>query len=506
MTVDLSYAPRTGESVAGLEHTTDEELRQIIASASQAAMAVAGTAPADRAAWLDGLAGALIENRDELAQIANEETALGAPRLPGEVERAAASARFYGHVAREGSFARVRIDHVSGPPDLVLRSARRPLGPVAVFGASNFPFLFGVVGHDTCSAIAAGCPVVVKAHPAHPRLSARLAQIAQQTLAQAGAPEGTFGIVAGFDAGLALVDAPAIAAVGFTGSQTGGMALVERAATRARPIPVYAEMGTVNPVVVTRQGARKRGDDIADGFVESFTLGTGQFCTKPGLLLAPAGSDLAQKVADRVACNPGGHGLTAGIASAYVNGRSELQAAGAHILAQGSAPDAGYAIPAVVATAAVEQFTAGSRLLGECFGPFALVVDYTDDAERDRVLASLQPSLAGVVASSGSDDPETPELVAALSAQVGRVVVDGWPTGVATTWSQHHGGPWPSTSRPEASSVGASALDRFSRPVAYQDVPEAALPPELKTANPWDLPRRIDGTTCPPRDVRSDTP
>lgn len=505
MTGDLSYSPRTGESVVGPDHTTPAELNQIVAAASRAAAAVASTSPADRAACLDHLAEALIENRDELAHIADEETALGAPRLPGEAERAAASARFYGHVAREGSFARVRIDHVAGPPDLVLRSARRPLGPVAVFGASNFPFLFGVVGHDTCSAIAAGCPVVVKAHPAHPRLSARLGQIAKDVFAKAGAPAGIFGIVAGFDAGLALVDAPEIAAVGFTGSQAGGMSLVARATARPRPIPFYAEMGTVNPAVVTRQGAHERADDIADGFVGSLTLGTGQFCTKPGLLLVPAGSDLAQKVADRVAAHPGGYGLTAGIASAYVNGRSELEAAGAQVLAEGLEPDAGYAIPAVVATAAVDRFTAGSRLLGECFGPYALVVDYADNEERDRVIAGLQPSLAGVVASSGSDDPETPALVAALSAQVGRVVVDGWPTGVATTWSQHHGGPWPSTSRPEASSVGASALDRFTRPVAYQDVPEAALPPELTMTNPWNLPRRIDGTPRPAREERGDT-
>ncbi|GMA41103.1 aldehyde dehydrogenase family protein [Mobilicoccus caccae] len=502
--VDAGHDPRTGERRAGLAHTTPDELAAILDRAVQAAPVVAGTAPATRAAWLDAVADGLEAHADELVAIADAETALGSPRLPGELAKAAAQARFYGSVAAEGSFVDARIDTAGGPAGVDLRRARRPVGPVAVFGASNFPFGFGVAGHDTCSALAAGCPVVVKAHPAHPELSGRLAQVVADALTSAGAPEGAFALVVGFDSGLALVDADQVAAVGFTGSQTGGMALVERAAARPRPIPVYAEMGTVNPAVVTRAGAAGRAEDIACGFVESFTLGAGQFCTKPGLLLVPAGSEIGARVADLVAERDGAHALTQGIAAAYATGRSDLEAAGARVLADGRTPGAGNAVQAVLAQVDAKALTPGSRLLEECFGPLALVVEYASDDQRDQLLTTLQPSLAAAVASGGEGDTEVACVVELLSHQVGRVVVDGWPTGVAGTWAQHHGGPWPATSRPDATSVGAAALDRFTRPVAYQDVPASALPPELTDDNPWGLPRRMDGRLQQSGDSDSD--
>lgn len=492
---DVGHDPRTGASRPGRAHSDAAEVKAAVARAAQAAPALAITPPSTRAAWLDAVADALLAHADELVEIADAETALGSPRLPGELARAAAQARFYGAVAVEGSFVDARIDTIPGPPRVDLRRARRPLGPVAVFGASNFPFGFGVAGHDTCSALAAGCPVVVKAHPAHPALSGRLADVVTRALTRAGAPEGTFDLVVGFDAGLALVDADAIRAVGFTGSQAGGMALVDRAARRPRPIPVYAEMGTVNPAVVTRAGARLRADEIARGFVDSFTLGAGQFCTKPGLLLAPQGSGIVGKVAALVADHEGAHALTPGIAEAYATGRAGLAAAGARVLAEGRTPGSGHAMAAVVAQVAAPALQPGSRLLDECFGPLALVVEYADAAERDSLLDVLQPSLAAAIASAGPSDEEVPGLVDQLAGRVGRMVVDAWPTGVAGTWAQHHGGPWPATSRPDATSVGASALDRFTRPIAYQDVPQGALPPELADDNPWGLPRRIDGRT-----------
>lgn len=386
--------------------------------------------------------------------------------MRGELDRAAAQARFYGSVAAEGSWLGVTMDQTDSPTRTDLRRANLPIGPVAVFGASNFPFMFGVAGHDTASALAAGCPVIAKAHPAHPRLSVLLGDLTRRALASSGAPAGSFNLVVGFEAGLALVDAEGTAAVAFTGSQSGGLALVDRAQRRTRPIPVYGEMGTVNPVVLTTDGAASRLPDVARGFVDSFTLGHGQFCTKPGLLLAPIGSETAAAVADALSSAAPGWLLTESIAVSYERRLEELRSAGAREVARADRPTTGYSVAPTLLAATAGDLIPGSTLLEECFGPVAIVVEYADDAELGAVLDRLQPSLAAAVASGGSCDREVPWLVAKLARQAGRVVVDGWPTGVATTWAQHHGGPWPATSRPDASSVGASAHRRSTASLA----------------------------------------
>lgn len=504
---DVGHDPRTGSPHEPVPHSTPERIEAVLAAAAEAAPLVAATPPAVRATWLGAVADALEAHAEELAALADSETALGFPRLPGELAKAAAQARFYGAVAAEGGYLGVTIDHAAGAPPVDLRRVALPLGPVAVFGASNFPFGFGTVGHDTCSAIAAGCPVVVKSHPAHPRTAARLADVVTGALREIGAPAGAFDVVVGFEAGQAIVDDARIGAVGFTGSQHGGMALVERAARRgsdggpARPIPVYAEMGTINPGVVTTAGARERRAEIAAGFVGSMTLGSGQFCTKPGLLLVPAGSGMAEAIAAELATVPTTYALTGGIADAYATGLADLQAAGARVVpvpgGERLTRAEGFATTPTLLVVDADVLQPGSRLLEECFGPAALVVEYDSAEDRDAVLGRLQPSLAAAVATGGADDPETPHLVALLTGRVGRVVVDGWPTGVAGMWAQHHGGPWPATSRPEATSVGAAALARWVRPVAFQDVPDAALPPALQEANPWGIPRRVDGALVP---------
>jgi NADP-dependent aldehyde dehydrogenase len=480
-----------------VRHTAPGEVARVVAAAAVSAPLVGSTDPAVRAEWLQSIAASLEEHTDALVALADAETALGEDRLSGELTKAAASLRFYGSVAADGAYLQATIDTPTTPVTLDLRRMRLPVGPVAVFGAGNFPFGFGVLGHDTASAIAAGCPVVVKAHPAHPRLSVRLGEIASAALAESGAPSGAFAVVVGFDAGLALVDAAPIAAVAFTGSQTGGMALVQRASQRANPIPAFAEMGTVNPVVMTPAGARTRIGHIAAGFAESFTMGTGQFCTKPGLLLAPAGSDAARHVTAVLRDLPAGWLLTEAMASTYRHGRSSLTAAGARVAGEGNSPSAGFAAVPTVFTARAEDFTPGSPLLEECFGPAALVIEYADLDQLGEVLARLQPSLAATIASGGADDTDLPWLVRLLAARTGRVVIDGWPTGVANTWSQHHGGPWPATSRPEATSVGAAALDRFTRPVAFQGASDEVLPPALQSDNPWAVPRRVNGRPAP---------
>ncbi|GAA1874760.1 aldehyde dehydrogenase (NADP(+)) [Pseudonocardia ailaonensis] len=494
-----SFDPRTGLASATVPESTDAAVADAVRVAEGAAAAVAAASPAERRAWLRAVAEGLEAHRAELVDLADAETALGPERLDGELTRLQGQLAFYGDVAVEGSYLGVTIDGATtGTPRIV--RVNRPLGPVAVFGASNFPFAFGVLGNDTASALASGCPVVVKAHPAHPRLSVRLAEVAREALRGAGAPDGTLGLVVGMEAGAALVGAPGIAAVGFTGSQAGGLALRRLANERETVIPVYAEMGTVNPVVVTPSAVAEPGavDRIADGFARAFTLGMGQFCTKPGLLFAPAGSGLAAATARALeALAPDPVMLTRGIAQAVSDGLAALTAAGGRILHRREGTTAGWAAPTAVLEADVDELARGSRLLEECFGPVALVVEYGDEAELSGALSRLQGCLVASLFAAGGADPDAARILGWLTPLAGRVAVGDWPTGTATVWAQHHGGPWPATSRPAATSVGAGALGRFVRPVAYQSVPDAWIGPEADPANPWGLPRRVDGVLQP---------
>lgn len=424
----VSHDPRTGLPAESAEQTTTAEVLNIVQRAAGTAPVLAATSPHDLREWLRAIADGLEAHQDELARLADTETALGLDRLTGEVNRAANQLRFYGDVAVEGSHLGVTIDpRTDTTPELV--RVNRPVGPVAVFGASNFPFAFSVLGNDTGAALAAGCPVVVKAHPAHVGLSLRQAEIAREALEAVGAPAGTFDVVVGHQAGVDLVQAPPIAAVAFTGSQAGGLALWRLANERETVIPVFAEMGTVNPVIVTRDGSRDI-TAVAAGFVGSFTLGNGQFCTKPGIMLAPRGASALEP---------------------------------------------------------------GSRLLEECFGAVALVCEYDSDDDLGQALSALQPSLAASLITGDENDRQAPRLLELLADKVGRVAVNEWPTGVAFTWAQQHGGPWPSTSVASATSVGAAGLARFVRPVAFQSAHDAWLPTPAQATNPWRVPRRIGG-------------
>lgn len=470
----VSYDVRTGAPVSSVAESSVSEVDAALAAAAEVAPSYAGLSPAERAPLLHALADAVEAAADELFEIADRETGLGEERLRMEIGRAAVQLRYYADVAVEGAYLDVTVD--AG-----IARVRMPLGPVAVFGAGNFPFLFGVLGTDTGSALAAGCPVVVKAHPAHPVLSARLGALAAAVL-----PAGVFGLVSGFAAGERLVRSAHTAAVAFTGSQAGGMALWRLANEREVVIPVFAEMGTVNPVVVTSSAPVA---DVVRGFVESFTRGTGQYCTKPGLLFVPAGSGVAALVASALESAPRGWLLTESIAAAAVSGVASLVAAGASVVGQVAGPAAGWAAPATVLSVPVASLRRGSRLLEECFGPVALVAEYADRGSLERALGAMQGTLAASVM-AGESDPDVPWLVARLAAFAGRVAVNEWPTGVALSHAQHHGGPWPATTQPAATSVGAAALARFTRPVAYQNVPDAALPPALQAADPWGVPRR----------------
>jgi NADP-dependent aldehyde dehydrogenase len=462
------------------------------------AVTVASTA-AERAAWLTAVADALDANGPELIAIADEESHLGTARLTGELARTTSQLRLFAEAVVEGSYLEATIDHPSSttiPPRPDLRRILRPLGPVAVFSASNFPFAFSVAGGDTASALAAGCPVIVKGHSAHPRLSRRTAEVVSGALADAGAPGGVFALVEGRETGVALVQHPTVRAVGFTGSLHGGRALFDLASGRRDPIPFYGELSAVNPVLVTAAALEARADELAAGLAASFTLGAGQFCTNPGVVFVPAGSGFAERVAAAVGSAASVPMLTDGIAAAFAEGLAGLAAHDGVTVVAGEAvqrPGTGSAVVLATTTAAV--LADPSALLTECFGPSTLIVEYPDVEEALGAMRAVGGSLTATVHAEPGE--ELGDILAVLTEIAGRVLFAGWPTGVAVSWAQQHGGPWPSTTSIHTS-VGVTALRRFLRPVAFQDAPDAALPAELRESNPLGIPRRIDGVLTLP--------
>jgi NADP-dependent aldehyde dehydrogenase len=482
------FDPRTGEPVGEpVAETADAEVDAIAASALAAAPAWgAGTALAHRAQALEAVADALEERAGELAAIADTETALGGERLTGEVARTTTQLRMFAGVLLDGRYVDAVVSPAVGVlPDL--RRSTRPAGPVAVFAASNFPFAFSVAGGDTASALAAGCPVVVKAHEAHPVTSDVTAEVVSGALASAGAPAGTFGLVHGVQAGLRLLQHPDIAAAGFTGSTAGGLALARICAERPVPIPFYGELGSVNPGVVLPGAAFSRPAEVATGYVASLTLGTGQFCTNPGLLFVPEDVGLLSAIAEAVGNSAGGPMLSGRIFAGYEEAVAEAaDHPGVSELASGQ-PGAGpWGATPRVFQLPLKEFAADLAVLSrERFGPAGLVITYPSVADLLPVLAALTGNLVGTVhADDGSpaDLDLARHVVAVLEQVAGRIVFNGWPTGVAVVPAQHHGGPWPATTVPAYTSVGTAAIRRWLVPVAYQNFPPELLPARLATS------------------------
>jgi NADP-dependent aldehyde dehydrogenase len=482
------FDPRTGEPIGEpVAETTDAEVDAIVASARAAAPAWGGygSAMARRAEALEAVADALDARAGELAVIADTETALGGERLTGEVARTTGQLRLFADVLRDGSY----VDAVLSPavgvvPDL--RRITRPVGPVAVFAASNFPFAFSVAGGDTASALAAGCPVVVKAHEGHPVTSDVTAEVVTAALASAGAPSGTFGLVHGVQAGPRLLRHPHIAAAGFTGSTAGGLALARICAERPVPIPFYGELGSVNPGVVLPGAAFSRPAAIATGYAASLTLGAGQFCTNPGLLFIPEDVGLLTAIAEAVGASAGGPMLSGRIFAGYED--AVVEAAdhpGLAELAAGQPGTGPWGATPRVWQVTLKEFAADLAVLSrERFGPAGLVITYPSVEDLLPVLAALPGNLVGTVHADieSADDMELArEAIAILEHIAGRIVFNGWPTGVAVVAAQHHGGPWPATTVPAYTSVGTAAIRRWLVPVAYQDFPAELLPPALRS-------------------------
>jgi NADP-dependent aldehyde dehydrogenase len=475
--------------------TTPEQLDKLLDAAVAAAGSWGALEPSARAAALRAVADAIDAAGAELVPIAVEESHLTEARLTGEVKRTTGQLRLFGEVLEDGAYLEATIDHPdgswpSGPrPDV--RRVLVALGPAVVFAASNFPFAFSVAGGDTASALAAGCPVVLKAHPGHPRLSARTGEIVSGALEAAGASPGTFSVIFGEEAGRAALDDPRVKVGAFTGSLRGGRALFDRAASRPDPIPFYGELGSLNPVFVTPGAANARMPEIATGFVGSFTLGAGQFCTKPGLLFVPADDFDEAALADAVASSPAAPLLNEHIEHGYHAVLDQLRSDPAvRTLVAGEGSEA--PSPSLLATTAGELLARRDELLVECFGPASIVVTYRDEHELLAAAAAFEGQLTATIQGQ-DDDAVAPALLDTLAGRAGRVVWNGWPTGVAVTWAMQHGGPYPATTAPGTTSVGTAAITRFLRPVAYQSIPDALLPAALRDANPLGIPRRVDG-------------
>jgi NADP-dependent aldehyde dehydrogenase len=470
-------------------------ISEIVGAADAAYRIWSRTPRRERAAALRAVADRLDAAADELVAVARIETHLAEGRLRGELLRTTFQLRLFAEVLDEGGYLDVRVDHSDpdwpmGPrPDL--RRTSQAIGPVVVYAASNFPFAFSVAGGDTASALAAGSAVIVKAHEGHPELSRRTASLVQEALAAAGAPAGLFALVEGRDEGIEVLRDPRIKAGSFTGSIPGGRALFDIATSRPEPIPFYGELGSVNPSFVTVRASERRGAEIADGFRASFTLGSGQFCTKPGVLFVPDGSPIIDRLRDD-ALPEGQAMLNERIHAGYADTLRDLSRHPAvEVLAQGSDPWGDAPSPTLLLTSIERLLAAQDELFRECFGPTALVVVYRDERDLLRFAASIDGQLTATILGEDSD-AIAPELVDELREKAGRVLWNQWPTGVSVTYAQQHGGPYPATTT-TTTSVGTAAISRFLRPVAFQGFPPLLLPDELADVPETAVPRRVDG-------------
>jgi NADP-dependent aldehyde dehydrogenase len=459
--------------------TAPAEVAAITAAAAVAAPLLAAGTGRERAQWLRAVADAIGSARAELLEIAVAETHLPQGALDVEISRTVFQ---LGHLADHATSADLLdlvveaadTDYPVAPRPGLVR-ADRPVGPVLVFTASNFPFAFSVAGNDTASALAAGCPVIVKANPGHPRLSVRTAEVVAAALTAAGAPEGTFAHLVGTDAGVQALRDPAVKACGFTGSEKGGRALYDIACSRPDPIPFYGELGSLNPVFVTPAAAAARAAEIGAGFAGSVTGRAGQLCTKPGVLYAPAGSGIVEAAVAAVDPQPATL-LTDRISTAYQAGIGTLAGLpGAQVRVGGTSTS-----PTIV-TLPASSIVDGGIKLAECFGPAAVIVEYTDPAQLVTLAADSGHNLTATVQGEPGDEVAA-QLAPVLADRVGRLIWNGWPTGVSVTRAMQHGGPYPATTASRFSSIGADSARRWLRPVSYQNWPTELLPADVQDA------------------------
>ncbi len=519
--------PATGQAIGPEFHeATIEEVDRACRLAESAFAEVRAKSAKDRAALLRAMADQIMALGDALVLRAMEETGLPRPRIEMERGRTCGQLKMFAEVIEEGSWVEARIDRAQPERQPMAKpDCRRMLiaiGPVVVFGASNFPLAFSVGGGDSASALAAGCPVVCKGHPAHPGTSEMVARACEAAVTQCGFPRGTFSLIQGasIEVGLWLVKHPSIKAVGFTGSLRGGRALFDAAAARPEPIPVYAEMGSTNPVFILPGALAERGEQIAQGLVSSVTMGVGQFCTKPGLVFLAEGSGFGVQ----------GSGQTLEAASEKREGGSEsekffakaealfgVSAAGVMLhegiranfeksaarlfgvngvqlrVKGGRGAGAGSEQKAMMFQTSAANLLAHPEIADEVFGPSTVAVTAQSRAEILQAAQALHGHLTATIHGTPADLADWKELVDILQTKVGRIIFNSWPTGVEVTHAMQHGGPYPATTDSRVTSVGSAAIDRWARPVTWQGFPSEALPAELRDGNPLGIWRRVEG-------------
>ena len=516
--IDGKPRQSNGAEFVGFESATGVRLEPVYRAATAEDIDLAANLAGDAAPILSKLSGkqkahflrhiadGIEAIKSEVVARAHKETALPEARLQGEAARTINQLRLFSQVVEEGSWSMARIDPAMPDrkplPRSDIRSVLRPLGPVAVFGASNFPLAFSVAGGDTASAFAAGCPVIVKAHSAHPGTSELVAQVIVNSVRDCGLPTGTFAMVfgAGSQVGAALVQHPAVKAVGFTGSLGAGKSLMDLAAARPEPIPCFMEMSSTNPVFVLPEALKSRAQQIATGLFGSFTLGVGQFCTKPGLVFLPRNQSADALVGELVTLVKNASAspmLTSGICKSYKSG---IESRGGNtrveVLAQAASTEGSgpvHVSPVLFQVSAADLIK-DPALEHEIFGPTTLVIRYSDSSELATLARQLEGQLTATLQGTEADILAFGELISVLENKAGRLVVNGFPTGVEVCHAMVHGGPYPATSDSRHTSVGTQAIYRFARPVCYQDFPQAALPAELKDENPLGILRLVDGT------------
>lgn len=496
--------PAAQEPASQFHEATDSEIGRAGQLADEGFADFRARPPQERAALLERIAAGIEALGDALIERANAETALGAPRLTGERARTCNQLRMFARLIEEGSWVQARIDRAMPDrkplPRPDLRRMLIPIGPIASFSASNFPLAISVAGNDLSSAFAAGCPVIVKAHPAHAGTSEMVASVVARAVADGGIHPGVFSHLHGAShrVGLTLVRDPHVKAVAFTGSLRGGRALFDAANARPEPIPVYAEMGSINPVFVLPGALEQRGRQIAEGLKNSVTLGVGQFCTCPGLVVgleADATRSFTDAVAEQIRATPPGKMLYADIWRGYHNRIKEFaEVPGVKVAARSMVEAEGEmkGVPTVLTTD-ISTFFNHRVLREEAFGPSTLIVTGRSKQELEDVARSLDGQLTATIHGTPEDLEEHRELIAILERKVGRLIFNGFPTGIEPCNAVHHGGPYPATTDARTTSIGTTALERFVRPVCYQDFPQSALPPELRDDNPRRIWRMVDG-------------
>lgn len=494
-----AVAAENGEAIGPeVSEATPQDVVDACTKAADASAVFGSLEPERRAAFLEAIGAEIVGAGSRLIETAMAETGLPQGRLEGERGRTVNQLAMFAHEIRRGDWLDVVIDPALPdrvPPRPDLRRMNVPVGPVAVFGASNFPLAFSVAGGDTASAFAAGCPVVVKGHPAHPGTGEIVARAIRRAAVATGMPEGVFSFLPGRSNALggALVADPRIKAVGFTGSRSGGLALVDIAQRRAEPIPVFAEMSSINPVVLLPHALAERSAELGRQFAASLTLGAGQFCTNPGIVIALAGPDLDDFVSaasEALESAPVATMLTDAIRNAFEAGVATIGSQPSVRRIGGRSSD-GRNNAALFLTD-LRTFLDRSELREEVFGANAVVIECASLSEMTRALSALEGQLTITVQCDAADAGTAATVLLAAAQRSGRIIANGWPTGVEVTPAMVHGGPFPATSDARTSSVGTLAMHRFLRPVCWQDIPHALLPRPLQDENPWQVPQRRD--------------